>query len=108
MKKVFSVLVLTFLTYSSIVAQNIDSYPSNWFVNMNYNKVQVLLRSTSSDFTKASVQVNYPGVALKKTQHFENGHYIAVDVEISPNAKPGNIIFAITSEGKTSNFNWRS
>ena len=91
---------------SIISAQNIDAYPSNWFVNMNYNKVQVLLRSTSSDFTKASVQVNYPGVALKKTQHFENGHYIAVDVEISPNAKPGNIIFAITSEGKTSNFNW--
>ena len=93
-------------SFSIVSAQNIDAYPSNWFANMNYNKVQVLLRSTSSDFTKASVQVNYPGVALKKTQHFENGHYIALDIEISPTAKPGNIIFSIVNGGKTSIFNW--
>jgi len=93
-------------SFSIVSAQNIDAYPSNWFANMNYNKVQVLLRSTSSDFTKASVQVNYPGVALNNTQHFENGHYIALDIEISPTAKPGNIIFSIVNGGKTSIFNW--
>lgn len=93
-------------SFSIVSAQNIDAYPSNWFANMNYNKVQVLLRSTSSDFTKASVQVNYPGVALNNTQHFENGHYIALDIEISPTAKPGNIVFSIVNGGKTSIFNW--
>lgn len=106
MKKVFSVFGLLLFAISNIVAQNIEAYPGNWFVNMNYNKVQVLLRSTGTDFTKATVQVNYPGVALKKVHHFENGHYIAVDVEISGTAKPGNVVIAITNDGKTYNFNW--
>ena len=106
MKRIYSVLVLTLFAYSTSIAQNIEAYPSNWFVNMHYNKVQVLLRSTSADFTKASVKVNYSGVVLKNTNHFDNGHYIALDVEISANAKPGNVVFAITANGKTSNFNW--
>ena len=106
MKRICSVLVLTLFAYSTSIAQNIEAYPSNWFVNMNYNKVQVLLRSTTADYTKASVKVNYPGVVLKNINHFYNGHYISLDVEISASAKPGNVVFAITANGKTSNFNW--
>lgn len=50
----------------SIQGWAIEAYPSNWFVQMNYNKVQVLLRSTEINFSKATVKVNYPGVQLKK------------------------------------------
>ncbi len=106
MKRVFSLLGLLLFTVTNIVAQNIEAYPGNWFVNMNYNKVQVLLRSTNADFSKATVQVNYPGVKLKKTQHLENGHYLAVDIEISANTKPGNVVFTILNQGKSSSINW--
>ena len=106
MKRIIGVLVLSVLISSNMLAQNIEAYPSNWFVNMNYNKVEVLLRSTNADYSKASVKVNYPGVVLKNTNHFDNGHYLAVDVEISASAKPGNVVFTIISDGKTSNFNW--
>jgi glycosidase len=106
MKRVFSVFGILIFTFTHILAQNIEAYPTNWFANMHYNKVQVLLRSTTSNLTKASVKVNYPGVVLKNTHHFDNGHYIAIDVEISATAQPGNIVFAIISEGKTINFNW--
>lgn len=90
----------------SIQGWAIEAYPSNWFVQMNYNKLQVLLRSTEINFSKATVKVNYPGVQLKKTHAFENKHYIALDIDISALAKPGNVSFAITAEGKTTQMNW--
>jgi neopullulanase len=99
-------IALMALLMSSIQGWAIDAYPSNWFVNMQYNKVQVLLRSTTLNFTKATVKVNYPGVQLKKVSHFENNHYIAIDIEISATAKPGNVLFTIGAEGKTTQMNW--
>jgi glycosidase len=99
-------IALMALLMSSIQGWAIDAYPSNWFVNMQYNKVQVLLRSTTLNFTNATVKVNYPGVQLKKVSHFENNHYIAIDIEISATAKPGNVLFTIGAEGKTTQMNW--
>jgi glycosidase len=94
------------ISFVSIKAFALEAYPSNWFVNMKNNKVQVLLRSTNDNFSKATVKVIYPGVVLKSIKHFENGHYIAVDLEISPLAKPGNVFISILSDGKKTNFNW--
>ena len=108
MKKGFFVQLLTILGFLSLTIQSnaTEAYPGNWFVNMKYNKVQVLLRSVDADYSKATIVVNYPGVKVQKTHHFENGHYIAVDLEIGAMAKPGNVQFKITASGKTSNFNW--
>ena len=94
------------ISFVSIKAFALEAYPSNWFVNMKNNKVQVLLRSTNDNFSNATVKVVYPGVVLKSISHFENGHYIAVDLEISPLAKPGNVLISILSDGKKTNFNW--
>ena len=98
MKRAFYVPVLTIvgLLLSTIQATATEAYPSNWFVNMKYNQVQVLLRSVDADFSKATIAVNYPGVKVKKIHHFENGHYIAVDLEIVATAKPGNVQLKIT------------
>jgi glycosidase len=106
MKRIVSVLALSFFAITNIIAQQIEAYPSNWFANMNNNKVQLLLRSTSVDFSKATMTTKYPGIVLKKTTHFKNSHYIALDVEISANAKPGNVSFAILIDGKINNYNW--
>lgn len=108
MKRALYVPILTIAGFLllSIASFAMDAYPSNWFVNMKYNKVQVLLRSVDADFSKATIVVNYPGVKVQKLHHFENGHYIAVDLEIGAMAKPGNVQFKITSDGKTTNFNW--
>ncbi|MFY8204049.1 MAG: alpha-amylase family glycosyl hydrolase, partial [Sediminibacterium sp.] len=100
------ILTITGFLLLNIASYATEAYPSNWFVNMKYNKVQVLLRSADADFNKSTIAVNYPGVQLQKTHHFENGHYIAVDVEIGPMAKPGNVQFKITTSGKTTVFNW--
>ena len=108
MKKISFVQLFVMVGFLLLTIQSkaTEAYPSNWFVNMKYNKVQVLLRSVDADFSKATIAINYPGVKVLKTHHFENGHYIAVDLEIAAAAKPGKVQFNITTSGKTATFNW--
>ena len=102
-------IIGTFLSvlFFSMQAFAIEAYPSNWFVQMKWNKVQVLLRATDADFSKATVSVNYPGVVLQKTHHFENGHYIAIDLLIQPTAKPGEVVFTIKGDNKKMTHLWQ-
>jgi glycosidase len=88
------------------MGQQVDAYPSNWFVQMKTNKVQLLLRAPSSDLSKSAVQLAYPGVQINQVHHFKNGHYIAVDITISANAKPGNLHFVIATQGENINKSW--
>ncbi len=106
MKKVLGVLLFMVTVTSSLLAQTVAFYPTNWFAQMKYNKVQVLIRATDQNFKNASLKVNYPGVTLIKTYHLENGHYLAADIEITAAAKPGNISFDINSDGKTIHAKW--
>ena len=99
------ILTITGFLFLNIASYATEAYPSNWFVNMKYNKVQVLLRSADADFSKSTIAVNYPGVQLQKTHHFENGHSVALDVEIGAMAKPGNVQFKITTSGNTTVYN---
>ena len=106
LKQCFMIALLAIVCHFSLSAQSIDVYPTNWFVQMKYNKVQILLRKTSSFKTNAKVQVSYPGVRLIKTHYFKNLNYIAVDVEISTTAKPGDVKLIIQEGSQTSSINW--
>ncbi len=66
MKRAFYVPVLAIVGFLLLTIQSnaTEAYPSNWFVNMKYNQVQVLLRSTDADFSKATIAINYPGVKV--------------------------------------------
>ena len=66
---ILSIIGFLFLTIKSSAT---EAYPSNWFINMKYNQVQVLLRSTDADFSKATIAVNYTVVKVQKIHHFEN------------------------------------
>ena len=106
LKQCFIIALLAIVCHFSLSAQSIDVYPTNWFVQMKYNKVQILLRKTSSFRTNAKVQVSYPGVRVIKTHYFKNPNYIAVDVEISTTAKPGDVKLIIQEGSQTSSINW--
>ena len=109
MKKKLSIYFLVLMSFQ-LNAQStneiVTAYPTNWFVQMKWNKVQVLLRSTSIDFSKASIQVSYPGVKLLKINKFENAHYAAIDLEVSKDAKPGEVKFIIKEGAKLISKNW--
>lgn len=92
-------LLLTICSIQILAAQNVEIYPTNWYIGMKWNKVQILLRSTDKNFSKTRFRTNYPGVRLTKQHSFENGKYVALDVVIAPNAKPGNVVFQYANTG---------
>lgn len=105
----YRVLQLSLLIFicSNAIAQHINLYPTNWYIGMQWNKVQVILRSDKPISKNVTIQLNYPGVALQKIHHFENEKYRALDLIISPTAKPGTVIITInTDNGKKLQLNW--
>ena len=99
-------ILLNFVMLSMANGQATEAYPTNWFTQMKFNKVQILFRNTSANFSEAKVNANYPGLKLLGVHHFENGHYIAVDIEIAASAKPGTVNFVFNNKGEKTNTNW--
>jgi glycosidase len=115
MKKLIQIvgfLLLLNWSFKAHATNTIEAYPSNWFVQMKWNKVQVLLRSTSIDLSTSTIQLfngkkaGYEGVQILATHHFKNGHYVAVDLNIASTAKAGDIVFQIKNKNTTETLSW--
>lgn len=65
------------------------------------NQVQILVHGDNKDFSKNKPSINYPGVTVLQKHVFDNGEYMALDVAISPTAKPGSVEIGFRSDGKT-------
>ena len=104
MRFLFVVLILASVKFSA--SQPIEVYPPNWWVNMKLNGVQILLRSADTNFGKLNFTTSYPGVSIVKKHTFENGKYIALDIIISSDAKPGVVVFESVNGKKRTRFNW--
>ncbi|MGI8952094.1 MAG: alpha-amylase family glycosyl hydrolase [Chitinophagaceae bacterium] len=98
-------IFLFIVSHLSSFAQEI--YPTNWWVGMKHDTVQLLIRGENNQFNKEKIQINYPGVHLLQTYYFENGKYIAADVKIDASAKPGNINIEFISEDKINKVQWQ-
>jgi glycosidase len=102
--RIFLIVCCWIFTVNQSFAQEI--YPTNWWVGMKWNKVQLLVHGASTQFNKGTVSINYPGVQLLKTTPLDNGRYFAVDIEISPETNPGNVPVQITHQKKTDILWW--
>jgi neopullulanase len=112
-KQVLSALLL--LQVLSTSAQ-INIYPSNWWVGMRWNKVQLLLHVDNEDnpsskqayeFNAAKISTSHAGITITKVTPFPNKRYLAVDLTIASNAAPGNVVFKIQNNNKTTDLIWR-
>ena len=73
MKKLFAVLFIC-LIFSTGFAQVINLYPTNWWVGMKWNKVQVLVHADYS-ITNSKVTLHHPGVTLdRKSTRLNSSH----------------------------------
>lgn len=96
---IFSILALFSSTlFAGGDEAKIKLNPTNWWIGMRYNNVQILVRGNAENYNKQEVSINYPGVRLTKTHRLENSRYYALDVTIDPTAKPGIVKIKI---GKT-------
>jgi neopullulanase len=106
-KKNIILSVFAVIIFCKSFSQNIEIYPTNWWVGMKWNKVQLLIRSSDSNFYKNKISINYPGISITSTHNFENGKYVAVNIDISSTAKPGNVNIQFTKNGKTNGVQWQ-
>jgi neopullulanase len=91
MKQLILSLNLLFLSATFSFAQiKYDLYPSNWWIGMKYNKIQVMIHGNGIG-THTDFAVNYPGVSIQKVNKFSNQNYVILDVTISTSARPGTV-----------------
>lgn len=88
MKKLFITLLFIFC-FSILSFAQITVYPSNWWVGMKTNKIQLLVKLPNQVAKNIPVKSNYKGLRIQKTQLLENRKYLAVDVNITSNCKVG-------------------
>ena len=94
MKKIFF-LFLLFISIYAWSADPIEVYPSNWWVGMKLNKIQLMIHAQNA--TNIIPAFKLPaggtkladGIMLKGVHHVENPNYVFLDIEIAKTAKPG-------------------
>ncbi|MDB5121521.1 MAG: alpha-amylase [Sphingobacteriales bacterium] len=94
------------LCYSNLSAQQVKVYPTNWWIGMKMNNIQLLLRSTGQDIAGKKVSISYPGIRINKTHTFSNGRYIALDIAIAATAKPGLVSIELKGAEGTESISW--
>jgi glycosidase len=94
------------LIFSAAHAQTIDVYPPHWWVDMKWNKVQLLVHGTDKEFNKSEVTIDYPGISLDQVHRLDNSHYYALDITVAPGTKPGNVTIRIGKKGNATQVKW--
>jgi neopullulanase len=87
MKKIFSCIACCFV-FLITLAQQMDVYPTHWWVAMKNPKLQLMLHGegigNATGFT-----FNYPGVVLNKLTRVTNKNYVFLDLTVAATARPG-------------------
>ncbi len=86
-RKIFSFFIF-FSGCLYVSAQNLDVYPTNWFVGMKNQNLQLMVHYPNIA-TGASASLSYPGVQLHQTNKVESNNYLFLDLKITAAAKPG-------------------
>jgi neopullulanase len=84
----FFFLIFLYGLSNKSFSQNIEVYPSHWWVGMKWNKVQLMLHGDNiGKYDRVSSK--YAGIKVQKVYSDENKNYLFIDVVIAPTAKPG-------------------
>jgi len=94
-----SVITLFFLHSVSCSGQRPISRvePPNWWVDMQYNKIELLVYGTNISKYKAALN-NYPGAKLLYQKKVSGTNYLFLGLKIDKEAKPGNLTFIFNDE----------
>ncbi|HEY4061398.1 MAG TPA: glycoside hydrolase family 13 protein [Puia sp.] len=93
--KLFATILMTMWMMAGYAADSLGVYPTNWWVGMRHNDVQVMVHCRNIG-EHATVRVDYPGVQVLGTHRVENPNYLFVRVRIAANARPGMVPIKVT------------
>jgi neopullulanase len=86
---------LLFVACSVNAADNIIIYPTHWWVGMKNSKLQLIIHADNNiAVDKLVFRSSSSDVKVVKVNKTENRHYLFVDLEISPAAKPQIVKFS--------------
>ena len=106
MKKLLLSFLLFGIGFISGSAQSLEAYPNHWFTKMNWNKIQIIVRSKDQVLSGKKVNVVYPGVKVSSVDSFPNKRYLAVQLNIGSSANPGIIPIQFFSGDDTLTLNY--
>ena len=107
MKKLISLFYfLIFAFYFTQAQSTINVYPANWWVGMKHNSIELLIRSDNTKLGKEKPTINYPGIKIVATHSFENAKYIAVDIVIGAETKPGTVYINLADGANKDTVRW--
>ncbi|CAN5566880.1 glycoside hydrolase family 13 protein [soil metagenome] len=106
MKNKFILLFATFCFFSFVHAQYAEVYPTNWWIGMKHNKVQLIIRGAGEGLSNQKIKISYPGITVTGTHEFSNSKYLAVDITIATTAQPGTVNIELTANGITNKVAW--
>jgi neopullulanase len=72
--------------------------PLNWWVGMHNPSLQLMLHGER--LAELNPQLDYPGVRLLSVQKTGNPNYLFLNLELSPQTKPGTLLLAFYRHGK--------
>jgi neopullulanase len=82
-----------------VIAQTVDIYPTHWWVGMKNPKLQLMLHGEGIGDAAGNVTISYPGVKVEKVNKVESKNYLFVDLNITPQTKPGKFSISVKKAG---------
>ena len=86
MKNLFTTF-LFFLFISNANAQIDIIHPPNWWVGFENQNLQLLAKG--NNISEFEVEIDYPGVEIKKIYKADSPNYLFIDLNISNSTSPG-------------------
>ena len=86
MKNLFTTFLL-FLFLSNANAQIDIIHPPNWWVGFENQNLQLLAKG--NNISEFEVEIDYPGVEIKKIYKADSPNYLFIDLNISNSTSPG-------------------
>ncbi len=107
MRRIISSIPFLLLFISlKLSAQQTQLYPTNWWISMKWNKVQILVYNNEKSIKNSDIKISYPGVILNKVHKLENEKYLALDVIIAATTKPGIVNIILEEKNKSTSVQW--
>jgi len=76
---------LTVISVDAVTITRVE--PANWWTGMKNTNLQIMIYGP--DISKASIEINYPGVKVLDVSKTENPNYLFVYIDIAPGTRPG-------------------
>lgn len=73
--------------------------PPNWWTGMTVPDLQLMVYG--EDIAGLEPELSYPGVTLLGSEQTENSNYLFIDLQLSPETRPGTVEITLRDDGAT-------